>query len=266
MNQAAAISTMVQERATRQLADYDARQPGLMFAEGVVLGIEEGYELQAAVAELRCRRGEQIIGYKVGCTSPTVRAQLGIDHCVTGRLYDSEKHASGAVLSRSEFANLAIEGELAVELSHEPTPDDFVDGQIPACVSQVLPVIELHHFVMRGERPSAGELIANNAIHGGIVVGRGVRPKMVQPASLAPSLAIFADDRLVEECAGPSLIQNINSSVQWLTETVRERGGRLSAGQIVLTGSIPSLIPIEAECRLRVDAPPFGDVQATIVG
>ena len=113
---AASVASQISRWASRQLADYDARQPGTMFAEGVVLDVGQGYELQAAVAQLRCDRGERIIGYKVGCTSSVIRAQLGIDHCVTGRLFDSEQHSSGGVLSRKGFANLAIEGELAVEL------------------------------------------------------------------------------------------------------------------------------------------------------
>lgn len=117
--------------ASRQLADYDTHNPGTVFADGVVLSVSEAYELQAAVAELRLRRGERIIGYKVGCTSPKIRAQLRIDHCVTGRLYESERHASGSVLQRSNYANLAIEGELAVELSREPTQDDVSDLAFP---------------------------------------------------------------------------------------------------------------------------------------
>jgi len=130
--------------ASRQLADYDARQPGTLFAEGVVLDVAGGYELQSAVAQLRRDRGERMIGYKVGCTSARIRAQLGIDHCVTGRLYDSEQHASGAIQSRNDYASLAIEGELAVELSHEPNEKDFSGVEIPTCVARVFPVIELH--------------------------------------------------------------------------------------------------------------------------
>ncbi len=121
--------------AARQLADYDARDPGSLFTEGVTLSVAEGYELQSAVADLRRRRGERIVGYKVGCTSPRIRAQLAIDHCVTGRLYHSEQHASGAVLSRGQYANLAIEGELAVELSREPTESDFSGVEVTACVA-----------------------------------------------------------------------------------------------------------------------------------
>ncbi len=256
------FTSRIRQWARRQLADYDAHNPGTLFAEGVLLDVAQGYALQSAVARLRCGRGERIIGYKVGCTSPTIRAQLGIDHCVTGRLYDSERHSSGAVLSRRQYANLAIEGELAVELSREPAASDFSAVEVPACVARVIPVIELHNHVMRGERPSAGELIAHNAIHAGFVAGCGVSGEDAQGE---PSLAVFADDRLLDKCEGPALIRTIGSSLHWLTEIMRQRGDRLEAGQIVLTGSIPSLIPIGEACRLRVDAPPFGSVEVKIV-
>jgi len=248
--------------ADRQLTGYDARQPGSIFAEGIVLSVAEGYELQSAVARLRCERGERIIGYKVGCTSPTIRKQLGIDHCVTGRLFDTEHHSTGAVLSRGVFANLAIEGELAVELSHEPTVDDFTGAGIPTCVDRVLPVIELHHHVMRGERSSAGELIANNAINAGFVAGTGIPPDEL---SGQPSLAVLIDGQPVEHCEGPALIDTIRSSLEWLMQTLHARGERLAAGQIVLTGSIPSLIPVSKDCCVRVETSPFGSVDATFI-
>ncbi|MGZ0169269.1 MAG: 2-keto-4-pentenoate hydratase [Planctomycetales bacterium] len=256
------VSSQMNDWAARQLADYDARTPGALFGEGLVLDVAQGYELQSAVAELRCARGEQIVGYKVGCTSPKIRSQLGIDHCVTSRLFDTERHSSGAELSRQGFANLAIEGELAVELAREPTALDFHEAGISDCVVRVFPVIELHHLVLRGEHPSAGELIAHNAINGGFVEGRGVS---LDEVSGDVSLAILADDELLEECEGAALIQTIRSSLKWLMETVEERGDRLCAGQIVLTGSIPSLIPISHDCHIRVDAPPFGSVNATFI-
>lgn len=263
MNQSeVSFTPQIRQWAARQLADYDACQPGTLFADGVVLNVASGYELQSAVAQLRRDRGERIIGYKVGCTSPKIRSQLGIDHCVAGRLYDSEQHASNAVLPRKGYANLAIEGELAVELSREPTVDDFTGAGIPACVARVFPVIELHNHVMRGEQSSAGELIANNAIHAGFVAPCG---GSTAQAIAEPSLSIFADDRLLEQCAGQTLVQTIGSSLKWLNKFLLDRGERLSAGQIILTGSITSLIPIGEDCRIRVQAPPLGNVEVKFV-
>jgi 2-keto-4-pentenoate hydratase len=63
----------LQELAQRMLADYDARTPGQLFGEPLDLTTVHAYALQAEIARLREQRGEKVIGYKVGCTSPAVR-------------------------------------------------------------------------------------------------------------------------------------------------------------------------------------------------
>jgi 2-keto-4-pentenoate hydratase len=267
VNRLTSFSAKIQRLAPRQLADYDACHPGTVFAEGLVMDVAQAYELQAAVSQLRRDRGERVIGYKVGCTSKAIRSQLGINHCISGRLYDSEQYLSGAVLPLSRFAELAIEGELAVELSKEPIDEDFSTGGIPDCVSRVFPVVEMHHHVLRGEHRSVGELIANNAIHSGFVGGIGVsRHDFYNERCIdLEGLSIFANNRLLGECSGTALVQTMNSSLKWLTEAVRTRGDRLGAGQIVLTGSAPSLMPIAEGCQIRVDAQPLGSVEVNFI-
>lgn len=258
MNRVSQISTW----AARQLADFDARRPGSLFADGLELNVEDAYALQATIADLRYQRGERLVGYKVGCTSETVRSQLGIDHSIFGRLFDTEQHTSGATLARQRFANLAIEGELAVELARAPIADDFAAGTIPACVSRILPVIELHHHQLRGAQPSAGELIAHNAIHAGVVAGAGVRPEDLRDSEW--SLEIYADDQRLACCAGPQLIATIHTSLHWLTHQLHASNERLQAGQRILTGSIPPLLGVSTACRVRVVAAPVGEVTAEI--
>ena len=103
--------------ARRQLADYDHGEPGTAFADGLRLSLAEAYRVQSLVAELRERRGERVIGYKLGCTSPVIRQLMGIGHPVFGRLFDSDRWPSGTSLPATRFAGLAIEGELAVRLA-----------------------------------------------------------------------------------------------------------------------------------------------------
>lgn len=254
----------IAEWAERQLTDYDARTPGSLFAEGLTLSVQEGYALQTAVTALRIARGERVVGYKVGCTSPTIRRQLGIDHCVSGRLFASEQHSGHVTLSRDQFANPAIEGELAIELLRTPNAADFETGTIPPCVARVFPVIELHHRVFRGSEPSAGELIAHNAINGGFVAGPGMRPEHVEPTEFSEAgLRIFIGGVLVDEYSGPALVETICTSLSWLDGVVHERGDELIPGQIILTGSIPGLHSITEPCDIHVDASLFGTVQMT---
>jgi 2-keto-4-pentenoate hydratase len=254
--------------ASRQLDDYDSHQPGMLFLEGLALDVQQGYDLQNAVAALRYQRGERLIGYKVGCTSSAIQEQLGINHRVRGLLFDTEQYESGVVLSRQSFDNLAIEGELAIELSREPREEDFTVHSLPSCISRVFPVIELHNHVMRGQQASAGELIANNAIHAGFVSGGGGLPSNCFSETMFDEarLVIFRDNQLLDQCEGRLLLETIRSSLKWLWEELFRRGDRLHAGQIVLTGSVPNLFPVVDECSIRVESLPFGEVTAEVKG
>lgn len=245
--------------AEQQLTDYRNRCPGSIFSRGLSLTVQEGYRLQNAVSKLRIQEGDSVVGYKVGCTSPTIRNQLGIQHSVTGRLYKSEHHRSGAHLKRQAYSNLAIEGELAVILSKTPEQSDFMEEGIPTCLSTIIPVIELHNHVMHETPPSPGELIANNAIHAGFVAGDATQSSAWNGKS---ELSIMIDDDCVATCKESQLIETIRTSLQWLQTSLAKTGDRLQKGQIILTGSIPALIPIKHACTVEVNAPPFGKVKA----
>ena len=73
------------ELARRMLADYDARTPGKLLGEPIDLTTVQAYALQAEIARLRERRGENVIGYKVGCTSRPIQAQLGVEEPIFGQ-------------------------------------------------------------------------------------------------------------------------------------------------------------------------------------
>ena len=246
--------------ALRQLEDYDLGRPGTLFAGGIELSVDQAYALQSAVVNLRCKRGEKVIGYKVGCTSPAIRSQLGIDHCIMGRLFDTEQYASGTSVSGKAYAGLACEGELAIELSRPPTPRDFQTKGLPDCVSRVFPVIELHQYVIRSQKPDAAELIANNALHAGVVAGSGI--KALDHGT--PSLSLYKDGILLETCSSMTLTTTIASSLRWLVHHLNVIGIEMRAGQMILTGSVLGLFSIKETCFLRIKSEPFGEVEAFI--
>src|SRR6266404_2401086 len=137
--------------AARQWDDYKQRTPGTYFGEKQpVLSVDQAYAVQMDVARLRCEAGDAVAGYKVGCIGPGVVELFGMSGPIHARLFRSELRASGETLKYDSFANLAIEGEMAVRIG--------ADGAIAAA----FPVIELHHFVFRGTSKTLAELIANN--------------------------------------------------------------------------------------------------------
>jgi 2-keto-4-pentenoate hydratase len=252
----------IQELARRMLADHDAWTPNQVFAEPVAVTPEQAYALQAEVARLRERRGERVIGYKVGCTSPAVQRQLGICEPIFARIFDTGCFPSGVRLPYRRFANLAVEGELAVRLGQDVPASCVAGDECRAAVTSAFPVIELHHYVLRSPRPSLAELIASGGMHAGFVLAEheaeiGLR----EPESAS----VWIDDERVGMVAGAEVAEQAVRSVRWLADRLAGQGLTLRRGQVVLTGSLLPLYTPRPGGRVVAALPPFGRSSAEIV-
>ena len=220
--------------AEQMLHDYDIHTPGTLFADGLRLSINEAYLLQTRVAELRARRGEQLAGYKIGCVCASNQQSNGLSHPVYGRLWASEEYADAVTLARNAFANLAIEGEIAVSLRHDIEPENTSLSHITDAVDQVFTVIELHNLVFHSDHPRGAELIANNAIHAGVVYSRGVPPPET-PTDL--ELSVVLDGHIVEHWLSRRWPDDVLRALPWLVAELAKNEQRLKAGHKVLTGA-----------------------------
>jgi 2-keto-4-pentenoate hydratase len=225
----------VHELAIRQLADYDRRTPGMAFADSdLVLTLDQAYAVQFEVARLRQQRGEQLAGYKIGCISQTMQRQLGLDRPVFGHVWENECHPSGSELSIARFANLAIEGELAVRVDADIPHGQWLRDH-PETLATGLIVIELHHYLFRGTATQrAVELIANNAIHGGVILPDHESP--IWPLA-GWAFRVLRNGELLGESTGQELSGGLLPGVIQLADHLERYGQRLRRGQLILTGS-----------------------------
>jgi 2-keto-4-pentenoate hydratase len=152
------------------LADHDARTPGELCSRSVDLTIPQSYELQSEIARLREQRGARVIGYKIGCTSKPIREQPGVSEPIFGRSFDTGCFRFGVRLSYARYANLAVEGELALRLSRDLTGSPTSEEECLDVISAVFSVIELHHYILHQARSPGPELIAGSGMHAGFVL------------------------------------------------------------------------------------------------
>ncbi len=241
--------------ANQLLLDYDSKAIGTIFNEAEI-SITQAYALQRKVASLRKQRGEEIIGYKVGCVSPALREPMGIFHPVFGRLFGNEQWQSGVRLNPNQFSNPAIEGELAVCLQSDLSPTSINDQTIAAAIGSVFVVIEMHNKVFRGT-PGAPELIANNALHAGVIRSKTSAARV--PKAPGP-LQVTVNGTQVACVSGADLCTTIYESLRWLVEALNEQDHELYAGQTVLCGTISGMHPIDVGADVEVTTEDFGAV------
>jgi 2-keto-4-pentenoate hydratase len=252
------VSPDEQERmAACLLADFDAKTPGQRSCPPSGLTFAQAYAVQAEVGRLRERRGERIIGYKVGCTSKPIQEQLKMREPIFGRIFDTGCFRSGATLSHSGFANLAVEGELAVRLGNDLSGAAVSEQACRQAIEAVFPVIELHHYVIPPPWSQGLWLIASGGMHAGVVFeewgagGSGV-------ADFANSLSIRINEFVVEAVEVPETVIRAIGSLRWLAGQLAQLGLQLEKGQMILTGSPMKLYPVAPGSRIVVEAPPLG--------
>jgi 2-keto-4-pentenoate hydratase len=213
----------IQALAARQWNDYRRRQPGSYFGEAHdALSRAEAYAVQIEVARLRCQAGDAVAGYKVGCIGPGMVEQFGMSGPIHARLFQSELHASGEALDHGAYANLAIEGEMAVRVG----PGGAIDTAFP--------VIELHHFVFRGTPKTLPELIANNGINAGVVLPQDMARPLGHWTGL---LTVLVNGEAIDGGGLWSMPGGAEEAVAWLRDDLGKHGLALAPGDIVLTGT-----------------------------
>lgn len=220
--------------AAQMLRDYDRHTPGTPFADGLRLSIDEAYRLQSRVARRRQARGERVVGYKIGCVAPVNQARHGLSHPVWGRLWSSEQHPSAATFPQGDFANVAFEAELGVTLTRDLGRDVRDVTEVAAAVAEVVVAVELHNLVLRGGDPTGPELIANNAIHAGVVRSPAVVPP---PTGTVVDLALEIDGVRVDAWSDRRWPDDVLAAVPWLARELARNGHRLETGQLLLVGA-----------------------------
>lgn len=214
--------------------------------------------LQMEAARLREERGEPVAGYKIGCISKAIQAQFGLDQPVFGHIYQTEVHQSGVALDPGRYENLAIEGEFAVRLAEDIPDSGWLRANSNRVFSTAFPVIELHNYVFRNTPHCAQELIANNALHAGLVLPRLEPSAGDAQALLDEPIIVLRNDEVLGSATGHALPEFPLGSIIRLADHLAHFGRSLRRGQLILTGSALPLYPVFEGDRIEVTCERFG--------
>jgi 2-keto-4-pentenoate hydratase len=225
---------VIETLVARQWQDYQRRTPGTYFGEARdSLTLDEAYAVQMEVARLRCAAGDAVVGYKVGCIGSGVVEQFGMSGPIHARLFRSEIRNSGEMLQYDAYANLAIEGEMAVRIG----PSGGIEAAFP--------VIELHHFVFRGPRKTLAELVANNGINAGAVISNRHTALMLADWTAARTLSVAVNGITIDAGALWAMGGGAAEAIEWLRDDLGRFGASLKPGDLVLAGTPLGLNPVK---------------------
>jgi 2-keto-4-pentenoate hydratase len=207
--------------------------------------IDEGYALQAAVHATLERRGDKRLGYKVGSTSASGQAALGLREPIRAGIFASTRAPSLDQALSSPLAAPSVECEVALVLGADLVAVDVASvRQAIASCHVACEVIDNRY----GEPLEVGvpTMLADDFFHAAFVLG----PPSPNWGSLDLAhvdAEVRMDGRTLTGNAADGL--DALSAVLWLARHLASTGGRLRAGEIILTGAIIPPIPLPARPR-----------------
>ena len=245
--------------AHKILDDYDAKTPSGIFKDKISISIEDALRIQLAVTNLREKRGEEVIGYKIGCVSKDTQRKMGFTKPAWGRLWKNELYLDGVTLDKRNFANPAMEAEFGIVLNRDLTPELVNLDYILDSIETIHPIIEIHNLVFNGDPPFGAELLANNAIHAGVVMGK---PTKANIKSEITDLKLIFDNEIIDTWSDKKWPHDMLSEVEWFVKEQDKIGNILKKGNLILTGAYGLPIPINDKKLIQVTSSLFGNVSA----
>jgi 2-oxo-3-hexenedioate decarboxylase len=230
------------------------------FTETTALDVADAYAIQALSIERRLKRGERLVGVKMGLTSRAKMAQVGVNEVIWGRLTDAMRLEDGGALSRARYVHPRIEPELAFLLK-AALPGDVSGVETMAAVEAIAPAMEIIDSRYRNFKFALPDVIADNSSSAGFVIGRWARPDQ-DFSNLG--LILEVDGRPAEIGSTAALL---GDPVRSLVAAARLAGpalGGLRAGWIVLAGGATAAHPLSVGQQLRVVMQSLGSVSIRV--
>jgi 2-keto-4-pentenoate hydratase len=223
------------------------------------ISIAEAYAVQDRVAEMRVQRGEEVIGYKVGCTSEAIRSQFGLSEPISGRLFSPHVHKEGTEINRNDYVNCAIEPEMVLTMGVDLYGMGLPRDQLIDAIECVSAGIEIHNFHFWFAPPTSQELICSGGIHAGLIVGK----TKVSPEQLSFEHELFSvrkNGELITQAPASQIIGGPIDSLRWLVDSLTSRGSCLKKGNLVIPGSPVELTCMDQDTELSVEIEDVGVV------
>jgi 2-keto-4-pentenoate hydratase len=254
---------VVEEAAALLRNAYADRMPiePLTAVFGDVLDVGSAWRIQSHNRALALADGRLVVGYKVGLTSEAMQRQMGVDEPDFGGLLDDMAIPDGGALRLSDFLQPRAEAEIALTLTRDLGAGTTADDVI-AAIDQAYPSLEIIDSRIKDWRLSLIDTVADNASSGAYVLGA---PMSLRGADLADlEVVVRLNGAEAASGRGSAALGHPAHAAAWLANRLAGFGQALTAGSVVLTGSLHASLPLAPGDRVEADFGPFGTVSIDV--
>ena len=221
--------------------------------------IDAAYAVQKELVALRKARGEKVVGKKIGLTSFAVQEQLGVDQPDYGVLFDTMNLTDKGPVPMELLMQPKVEGELAFILGEDLDGPEITKEELINAISQVLPSIEIVGSRITNWDIRISDTIADNASGSHFVLGSEGRP-LTQVDTVGITMRLKRNGEIASEGTGAACMDDPLNAALWLAKTMAKNGQPLKAGEVLLSGALGPMVPVESGDFFSLEVDGFAPV------
>ena len=245
MENSAVTAALVDEAASRLLDAMHAHTPCAPVRE--LIGdddVQAAYAVQQILTAARVELGSTVVGRKIGLTSKAVQEQLGVGQPDFGILFDDMAYVAGDTIPFDAVLQPKVEAEVAFVLAEDLIVGPLTLEQVRGAVDYAVAAIEICGSRIQNWDISFGDTVADNASAGAYVLGHERRRlEDFEPREVEMLMTVTGQEDSTgtgSACLGDPLL-----ALQWLAVQARAFGAPLLAGQVVLSGALGPMRPVD---------------------
>jgi 2-keto-4-pentenoate hydratase len=229
-----------------------------------LIGSSDGnaaYAVQRELTRARVATGARVVGRKIGLTSPAVQRQLGVDRPDFGVLFADMAYSDGAKIPMTRLLQPRAEAEVAFVLGRDLDGPGLGPERVRGAIAYAVAALEIVDSRIENWDISFGDTVADNASSGLFVLGDRLAPlERFQPVEAEMTMTL--DGEVASTGSGAACLGDPLRAVAWLAKTARDRGEPLRAGQVVLSGALGPMRPVEGGDEVAAEITGLGTVSA----
>lgn len=207
------------------------------------------YNVQSINTAYWQANGRRLIGRKVGLTAAAVQAQLGVDQPDFGALFEDMRVADGGTLTAA-MLQPKCEAEVALVMARDIADPEITPEQVASSVAYAVAAIEIVDSRIADWKISFADTVADNGSSGYFVLGSQER-RLAGLDLWTCGMVLEVNDKIASLGAGAACLGHPLNAAAWLARTLAGRGEGLREGDIVLTGALGPMVPLNQGDEVR---------------
>lgn len=225
------------------------------------LTVEDAYQIQLKLMEMKTAEGKTVIGKKVGLTSDAMQKMLKVNEPDYGHLFDDMQVQNCGTVDVSTMVSPKVEAEIGFVLEEDLKGPNVTYLDVMMAAKYVVPTLEIIDSRIEDWNIKLIDTVADNGSSAKVVVG-DTKKELHQVDLRTANMSLVKNNDIIATGAGAAALGHPAEAIAWLANKLWEYDITLKKGELILPGALAGAVAVASGDTIEAN---FGALGSAIV-